>query len=282
MSSVVITGVSTGIGYATAKTLLSHGYHVFGSVRKSADAQRLQEELGEAFTPLLFDVTSQVDIEAAAKQVAQRIGDENLAGLINNAGVAVAGPLLELPVEEFQQQIDINLIGTYRVTQAFAPLLGAAENRLGNPGRIINISSIAGINAMPFMGPYAASKFGLEGYSEALRRELLIYGIDVVMIGPGPIQTPIWDKAQEMDISAYQNSIYYEILQGFSEVYVAMGKAGYPVNKVSELIYHALTTANPKVRYPIVKRTLLEKLIVKLASKKVLDKLIGKRVGLLK
>ena len=143
MRSVVITGTSTGIGWGAAKVLIANGFRVFGSVRKCADAERLKAEFGSAYVPLLFDVTDAGAVKAAAAEVRAALAGETLAGLVNNAGVAVAGPLLELPVEEFRQQIEINLIGVVR-TQAFAPLLGTDRALKGNPGRIVNIGSVGG------------------------------------------------------------------------------------------------------------------------------------------
>jgi NAD(P)-dependent dehydrogenase (short-subunit alcohol dehydrogenase family) len=148
-------------------------------------------------------VTDASAIAEAASCVREALGGETLAGLVNNAGIAVSGPLIDLPVEDYRKQLEVNLVGPFLVTQAFAPLLGTDPELRGAPGRIVNISSVAGIRAMPFLGPYAASKFGLEGYSEALRRELMLFGIDVVVIGPGPVKTAIWDKAEELDVSGF-------------------------------------------------------------------------------
>jgi len=213
MRSVVITGVSTGIGHAAAKVLIDRGFRVFGSVRRAEDADRLTEEFGDAFAPLIFDVTDDAAIAEAAACVRGALAGETLAGLVNNAGIAVSGPLTELPVADYRRQLEVNLVGPFMVTQAFAPLLGTDSSLSGARGRIVNISSVAGLRAMPFLGPYAASKFGLEGYSEALRREMLLYGIDVIVIGPGPVQTAIWDKAEEVDVSAYAASPYAPILE---------------------------------------------------------------------
>jgi NAD(P)-dependent dehydrogenase (short-subunit alcohol dehydrogenase family) len=195
MKSVVVTGASTGIGWGCVKILIGAGYRVFGSVRKQADADRLQAEFGPNFTPLIFDVTDQAAVQRGAAVVEKALGGETLLGLVNNAGIAVAGPLLYIGIDELRQQLEVNLIAQLTVTQAFAPLLGADTSRKGEPGRIVMMSSIGGKNAFPFMGPYSASKFGLEGLSESLRRELMVFGIDVIMIRPGAVRTPIWDKA---------------------------------------------------------------------------------------
>ena len=209
MHSVVVTGSSTGIGWGTAKVLIAHGFRVFGSVRKTADAERLAAEFGDRFVPLLFDVTDQAAVKAAAAQVRAALAGEKLAGLVNNAGVAVAGPLLELPIEEFRHQIDVNLTGVVIATQAFTPLVGTDRTLKGDPGRIVNISSVGGKNAVPFLAPYAASKFALEGLSESLRRELLPFGIDVIIVAPCAVATPIWNKARQSTSRRTQYAICY-------------------------------------------------------------------------
>ena len=179
MRSVVVTGTSTGIGRGIAKVLTARGFRVFGGVRKKTDAERLSAELGSRFVPLLFDVTDEAAVHTAAAEVRAALGGEMLAGLVNNAGIAVAGPLLKLPIDKFRWQIDVNLVGAVIVIQAFAPLLGIDRQLKGKPGRIVNISSVGGRVATPFLAPYHASKFGVEGLSESLRRELLCYEIDL-------------------------------------------------------------------------------------------------------
>jgi NAD(P)-dependent dehydrogenase (short-subunit alcohol dehydrogenase family) len=196
MQSIVITGVSTGIGWGVTKLLIERGCRVFGSVRREEDAERLRREFGEPFIPLFFDVTQEEKVHAAAEQVRAQLNGETLFGLINNAGIAVGGPLMHLPTDEFRHQLEVNLVGVLIVTKAFLPLLGADRSLRGRPGRILNISSVSGKIGYPFMGPYAASKHGLEGFSESLRRELMLYGIDVIIIGPGSVATAIWDKAE--------------------------------------------------------------------------------------
>ncbi|MEM1142065.1 MAG: SDR family NAD(P)-dependent oxidoreductase [Pseudomonadota bacterium] len=280
MQSVVVTGVSTGIGYATTEVLLKHDFRVFGSVRKQGDAQRLVDAFGSAFVPLIFDVTDKSAIERGAAQVRDALNGRTLSGVVNNAGVAVAGPLLEMPVEDFQRQLDINVLGPFLVNQAFGPLLGTDPALHGEPGRIINISSVAGKKAMPFLGPYATSKFGLEGYSDALRREMLLFGIDVIVIGPGPVQTPIWDKADELDVDTYADTPYFPILERFKRLSIESGHQGYPASRIGELIYTALTIKNPKTRYAAVKGRFLEKAVMRAASPRALDKLIARTLGI--
>lgn len=279
MNHVVVTGVSTGIGWAITKTLTQHGMHVFGSVRKQADAERLAKEFGAAFTPLLFDVTDETAVHKAAQLVRQQLNGQMLFGLVNNAGVAVPGPLLHLPIAELRNQLEINVTGQVIVTQAFAPLLGADRRLQGKPGRIVNISSVAGKMAMPFVGPYAMSKHALEAFSEALRRELMLYGLDVIIIGPGSIVTPIWDKAQALDITPFLPTDYGKVLGKFREFMVARGKHGLPAEKMGELVWHVLTTAKPKVRYAIVPQKFKNWTLPRLLPKRLFDNLIAKQLG---
>src|ERR1700712_2779780 len=214
MQSVVITGTSTGIGWGTAKVLLERGFRVFGSVRKEEDADRLRQEFGANFTPLKFDVTDEAAVLAAAREVRAELEGETLAGLVNNAGIAVAGPVLELPADEFRRQMEVNVIGPVIATQAFGPLLGADPSLQGRKGRIVMISSVAGKNGNPLMSAYSTSKHAVEGLSESLRREMMLFGIDVIIVAPGAVKTPIWAKAEEVDVSGYKNSPYFPALQG--------------------------------------------------------------------
>ena len=170
--TAIVTGASTGIGFACAKRLAEEGWLVFAGVRKPADADRLVSELGEKVRPLIIDVTDQATVDAAAAEVRNALDGRTLGGLVNNAGIAVAGPLTELPLEDFEQQLQVNVVGVVRVTQAFAPMLGIDENLEGPPGRIVMMSSMAGQMGAPFLGPYAASKHAVEGISKSLRREL--------------------------------------------------------------------------------------------------------------
>ncbi|WP_184716894.1 SDR family NAD(P)-dependent oxidoreductase [Caulobacter sp.] len=278
--SVVVTGVSTGIGWGAVKVLTARGCHVFGSVRKRADADRLAAEFGAAFTPLLFDVTDEAAVRESARQVEAALGGAALAGLVNNAGIAVAGPLLQLPIEEWRQQLEVNLTGVVIATQAFAPLLGAGEARVSNPGRIVNISSVGGRNGNPLMAPYCTSKFGLEGLSESLRRELLPFGVDVVVVAPGAVATPIWTKADETDTSRYANTIYAPALERLRQYMLTIGKAGLPPETIGETIHTALTAARPKVRY-VVSPSPMQVLMTEILPKRTLDRITGKRLGLI-
>src|ERR1700738_2730791 len=280
MKSVVITGASTGIGWATAKLLIERGFRVFGSVRKQADADRLRGEFGANFTPLLFDVTNEAAVLAAAREVRAALGGETLFGLVNNAGIAVAGPVLELAADEFRRQMDVNIIGPIISTQAFGPLLGSDPSLKGPRGRIVMISSVAGKNGNPLMSAYSASKFAIEGLSESLRREMMLFGIDVLIIAPGAVKTPIWSKAEEVDISAYRNSPYFPALERIRKFMLHLSEIGLPAEKIAETVAGALTSAHPKVRYQITPDP-MRHLITAVLPKRMVDKIIARRLGLL-
>ncbi|MGH6870229.1 MAG: SDR family oxidoreductase [Rhizomicrobium sp.] len=279
MKSVVITGASTGIGWGCAKVLIKKGFRVFGSVRKQADADRLSKEFGAGFRPLIFDVTDAAAVRNGAEQAAAALGNETLSGLVNNAGIAIAGPLLYLDVDEFRQQLEVNLTGQLIVTQAFAPLLGADTARKGKPGRIVDITSVGGRNANPFMGPYNVSKFGFEGFSEALRRELMLFGIDVIVVAPGAVATPIWDKAEQVDVARYANTPYAEPLNKIRAYMLTMGRKGYPPEKIGMAVWRALTLAKPKVHYTVSPGGLQDFLVAHL-PKRTVDNIIAGRLGL--
>ncbi|HJZ47369.1 MAG TPA: SDR family NAD(P)-dependent oxidoreductase [Roseiflexaceae bacterium] len=280
MKGVVVTGVSTGIGWGTAKVLIRHGIHVFGSVRKQGDAERLAAEFGAAFTPLLFDVTDEMAVQAAAQLVRERLGGETLFGLVNNAGIATAGPLMHQPIEEIRYQIEVNLIGQLIVTRGFLPLLGTDRSLRGKPGRIVNVSSAGGKIAAPFIGAYAASKHALEGLSESLRRELLLYGIDVIIVGPGAVATPIWDKAEQIDVSAYAQTDYAEILRRFSTYFVGEGRKGFPPERIGETILQALTSPSPRVRYAVVPQHFRNWTLPMVLPRRWIDATIARGLGL--
>ena len=279
MQSVVITGASTGIGWAAAKLLLARGFRVFGSVRKQADADRLKAEFGANFVPLLFDVTDEAAVLAAAREVRAVLQGETLSGLVNNAGIAVAGPVLELAADEFRRQMDVNVIGPIIATQAFGPLLGADPSLKGPRGRIVMVSSVAGRVGNPLMSAYSASKHAVEGLSESLRREMMLFGIDVIIVAPGAVKTPIWGKAEEVDISSYRNSPFFPALQRVRKVMLQLAEGGLPAEKIAEVIADAVTSARPKVRYQITPDP-MRHLITAILPKRMVDKIIAKRLGL--
>ena len=242
----LVTGTSSGIGEASARHLAGLGFNVFAGVRKSEDGERVA---GPRIEPVIIDVTDDASVAAAAETIGAAVGNSGLAGLVNNAGIAVAGPLEFIDIAEFQRQLDVNVTGVLRTTQAMLPHLRNAR------GRIVNISSIGGRVAVPLVGPYAASKFALEGMSDSLRRELRPWGMHVALVEPGAVATPIWDKgvdqADEMDRDAPP-----EVRERYGEVIDAVRKAseknrtdGVPPQEVAEAVAHALTADKPKTRY---------------------------------
>jgi len=275
----VVTGVSTGIGYAIARTLIDHDVHVFGSVRRVEDGTRLRTELGERFTPLVFDVTDAAAVQASVPIVAESLEGRTLFGLVNNAGIAIGGTLIHQPLEEVRRHLEVNTLGVLATTQAFAPLLGTDRNRSGKPGRIINISSVAGRISAPFLGAYAASKRALEGMSHSLRRELMIFGIDVIIINPGSVVTPIWDKAERIDGSNYASTEYAPFLGRFLKAALKSGRAGLPASAVGGVAWKALTDERPRTFYPVLRRRLLNWTIPLALPARLLDRLIAKRLG---
>ena len=279
MQSVVITGVSSGIGWGIAKILIQKGFRVFGSVRKTADAERLSKEFGENFVPLIFDVTDELAVRASARRVREQLSGETLFGLVNNAGIAVPAPLIHQDTDEFRHQLEVNLVSVLIVTKAFVPLLGSDRSLGGKPGRIINISSVSGVQGFPFVGAYATSKHGLEGFSESLRRELMLYGIDVIVIGPGSVATPIWDKAEREDLSRYADTDYVDSARRVQEYMIRDGRRGYPPEKVGEVVWHALTTPNPRVRYAVIPGSAFRRIMQTLLPRRVVDRIIARSLG---
>jgi len=224
-------------------------------------------------------VTDDASVAAAAKTIGAAVGNSGLAGLVNNAGIAVAGPLEFIDVAEFQRQLDVNVTGVLRTTQAMLPHLRNAR------GRIVNISSIGGRVAVPLVGPYAASKFALEGMSDSLRRELRPWGMHVALIEPGAVATPIWDKgvdqADEMDRDAPP-----EVRERYGEVIDAVRKAseknrtdGVPPQEVAEAVAHALTADKPKTRYLVGRDAKMRAPMAAVLPDRVMDAAIARAVG---
>lgn len=283
MRSVVVTGVSSGIGYAIAKELITHGIQVFGSVRNQKDALRVTYELGTLFSPLIFDITDQVAVRNAAQEVGEKLQGETLWGLINNAGIAVVGPLIDTPIDEFRRQFEVNVIGQIQVTQAFVSLLGADKSLKGSPGKIINIGSVSGKICRAFFGPYSISKHGLEAFSDTLRIELMIYGIDVVLIGPGMVNTEIWHKNEDqVSEDKLYKSVYTKSLLKFkSYIYHKVAQSALPAKKVGELAYQILSNPHPKTRYVLVPNLFSDWILPRLLPKRFLNKKIAKALGFL-
>jgi hypothetical protein len=279
-STAVITGVSTGIGYETARTLVGRRFHVFGSVRRALDADRLKAELGDQFTPLLFDLRDTQAIKAAADAVRSSLRRQRLSALVNNASIALGGPLALQPMDEIRQQFEVNVIGTITVTQAFIPLLGSDPSLDGNPGRIVNISSIGGRVGFPMIAAYAGTKFAIEGISEGLRRELLLYGIDVIVIAPHSTNTPFLDKAEAQDFSMYEDTPYQRPGKLVLDFSVRDGRKGYHPRQIAEVIYKAITVKKPRARYSVVPKPLQAWLLTDVLPTRLIDRMMAKQFEL--
>ena len=275
--SILITGVSSGIGHGTLSYFVKKGFHVYGSVRNSKDANKLKKIFRENFTPLIFDVTKEAQVKKAASIVKKDLKNSNLLALVNNAGVAISGPILLQKVKDFEKQININLNGAFRVLKFFAPLCGAEKNNNSKKGVIFNISSISGKIGMPGVGAYTASKFGLEGLSHSLRRELIRYGVDVVIIGPGPIKSEIFDKIDKKFLETLKKSDYAKVAKNIPKRMKNAKKIAFPAEEVGKLIFNALHDPNRKTRYTITPNKLMYWTLPMLITDRMLDRMVTKR-----
>ncbi|HEV8052345.1 MAG TPA: SDR family oxidoreductase [Parachlamydiaceae bacterium] len=273
--AILITGVSSGIGYGITKELINRNYTVFGSVRKPDDAQRLKTELGENFFPLVFDVTDQLSIERAAEEVKVHLKGTGLCGLINNAGISVAGPVEHLAIDKVEYNFNVNVLGIFRVTKTFLPLLGTQRDYPTHPGRILNISSISGKISAPYLASYSGTKYAVEGISHCLRKELIPFGIDVVIIGPGQVQTPIWDKGS---LDEFKDTSYISSMMKFFTYLVTKGKKGMALDECSRRIANIFETEKPKTRYAIVQNKFQDWILPLLLPDRVLDRLYVKKL----
>ncbi|VXC11918.1 Short-chain dehydrogenase [Pseudomonas sp. 8AS] len=270
--TVLITGVSSGIGLDCAQLLIDRGYRVIGTLRRMEEAERLRLTFGPAFVPLLLDVTDQAALPAAVARVRHWLGDEPLFALINNAGIASPnGPLLLQPLEEMRGMFEVNLFGLLALTQAFAPLLGAGP---GRAARVINIGSVSGRVATPMTGCYAATKHALEAVSDALRVELSAQGIEVVLIEPGPVRTPIWSKAQPDP--RYAAGDYAQAMDALQALVARNAEQGAPVGRVSQAVLRALQARRPRARYPLHPMWYLARCL----PTRLLDRLLATRLAL--
>jgi NAD(P)-dependent dehydrogenase (short-subunit alcohol dehydrogenase family) len=269
--ALVITGASTGIGAACAFHLDRLGFLVFAGVRKIEDGEALQRQGVNRLVSLILDVTDETSIQRSHVIVSEHVGNRGLFGLINNAGIAVVGPLEAVPIPDLRRQLEINLIGQVAVTQAFLPLIRKAR------GRIVNMGSIAGRAAMPLMGPYAASKFALEAITDALRLEVQQWGIEVSIVEPGAIATPIWDKSGkgatdlEAAITPELRTLYEGVIAGVKKVVAEAAKRAIAPDAVARAVEHALTAPRPKTRYLVGTDAKFRALMVKLLPDRVSD-----------
>ena len=279
MKSILITGVSSGIGFSGADILCQAGYRVYGSVRKEEDSKPLLDKYPDNFIPLVFDVRDEVAIEKAADFVKEDLSKTGygLAALVNNAGVALGGPFKHLDTETFRRQLEINVLGVVSVTRNFLNLLGAYKGS-SNPGKIIMISSVSGHRAYPYMSPYSASKFALEGMSDSLRRELMMYGIDVILIEPGPVKSEIWAKAPDIDSNPFLGTDYEESLRTFYKEVFGKANDALDTDIIGNAIKSIIENSNPKTRYVYTKDKFKEFTIPGILPDRTLDKIMAKRL----
>ena len=262
LKSILITGVSSGIGYDASRFFLSRGWRVFGSVRNPSDAADLESPL---FHKLVFDVTDSEAIARAADQVKITLNDDIIDVLVNNAGIAVFGPLMHLPISEFQRQLEVNLTGVLRVTQAFLPMMGTLQNS-ERPGRIINIGSVSGLFTTPMLGPYCVSKYGLESMSDAFRRELQIYKIPVSIIEPASTKSDIWAKAKAAD-SHTSGTIYERVEVQKTAMIEKTQRKAIETERISKCIWRIAKAKSPRARYLITRNNIAFKIVTWLPSR---------------
>ena len=247
--NVVVTGASTGIGEATARHLAERGWRVFAGVRKDDDGRRLQQGASDRLTPVLLDVTDAASITSAFDEVRATVGSRGLQGLVNNAGVARGGPVEFLPLDEWRDQLEVNVIGQLAVTRAALPLLRTAK------GRVVFIGSVAGRVAGPMIGPYCASKHAIEAIGSTLRHELRPWGIAVSVVEPGVIRTPIWakgkEKADELEATLGEDArrLYGDQMDAIRDSIVKNDTRGIAPSAVAEVIERALSSSRPRPRY---------------------------------
>jgi NAD(P)-dependent dehydrogenase (short-subunit alcohol dehydrogenase family) len=275
--SALVTGASSGIGRATVRRLDGAGWKVFAGVRKEEDAEALRAEGSERLEPLLLDVLDPEAIAAAAERVGAEPG--GLDGLVDNAGAAVAGPLEALPIEDFRRQVELNLTAQLAVTQALLPAIRVAG------GRVVLISSMGGRVALPMTGAYHAAKFGLEGLGDSLRQELAPWGIKVVLVEPGTIDTPIWARGEEdadrifAKASPRARELYGAAVERYRQVVRDTAARGVPPEKVAARIEHALEARRPRARYLVGLDAQVMARLKPIVPTPVFDRLIARAMG---
>jgi NAD(P)-dependent dehydrogenase (short-subunit alcohol dehydrogenase family) len=278
--AALITGASTGIGRAAALRLDSRGWKVFAGVRRDADGDALRDAATGSLIPLRIDLTEPDSIAAAAAEVESELGAAGLDGLVNNAGVAIPGPLETLPMPDLRRQLEVNLIGQIEVTQATLPAVRRAR------GRIVFISSIGGRTALPFTGAYHASKFGIEAIGDSLRQELRPWGIEVSLIEPGSVATPIWDKGQASadEISTrlpdHHDALYGAVIERYRETVRRVAARGVAPEEVADAIEQALTAPRPKTRYLIGRRAKIQARLGMLLPDRTFDRIVAREMGI--
>ena len=250
-NTVLVTGTSSGIGRGLCQALIKKGYKVFGTVRNRKDATELKKEFGENLDALLVDVTDEKQVIKAKERVQNYLNGKPLTALINNAGIATLGPVEFLPTSDFKKQIDTKILGTFLCTKIFLPLLGTDNNLIGNPGRIVNISSILGGKiGSPFMSGYCASKHAVEAFSESLRRELKPYRIKVIIVAPGSVSTPIWKEVKKQkDQNKYHKTKYGISFKKILNSLESFDQNSLSMKQLTSIIIKSIEIKNPKIRY---------------------------------
>ncbi len=272
--SVIVTGASTGIGAACALDCAGRGMTVFAGVRDLRAGEALAAKGGPSLIPITIDVTDEPSIARSVEAVQLVVGEKGLGGLVNNAGIVVGSPLEVIPLSHLRKQLEVNVIGQIAVTQAFLPLL-----RRGR-GRIVNMGSIAGRGTIPLLGPYSASKYALEALTDALRMELQPWGIQVSIIEPGAIATPIWEKSAkeaeglEASVSAEAKALYGEAVIRIREAIAQAAQRAIAPEAVVRAVHHALTAARPRTRYLVGTDAKLRAWMVKWLPDRMQDRLL--------
>lgn len=271
---VLVTGASSGIGADTIRALIENGFSVVATVRKNADEVKLTDLYKDKIKVIRLDLTDFSEIEKLPERLKRKFGIEQLHGLVNNAGAALAAPFAHQQFSEVQEIIQLNVLSVMKITQVLLPMLKRGA-------RIINISSISGKTAAPFLAIYAASKHAIEGFSEALRKELILLGIKVIVVAPGSIKTPIWKKGFEAIKDSYKHTVFAEPFERFIKFAMNEEKNALEVTQVSLVIIEALTAVNPKVRYSPIPRKFVNWYLPKFIPTKMYDHLTAKTLGLL-
>jgi NAD(P)-dependent dehydrogenase (short-subunit alcohol dehydrogenase family) len=276
MKNIFITGVSTGIGYDALTSLVSRGYFVIGTVRKSEDADKLKKEFGDKCIILIFDVRDVETSMAEISTVIPKMEKEGLYCLINNAGIAIPGPLQHITEDEFEQQMDVNVKSVRRITNILLPYLGTDKKY--EPGKIINISSVSGLFNSPYNGSYCISKHALESMTDVYRRELAMFGIRVSAIQPGPIKTEIWNKSKGT-LDRFKDTAYGELLSSADKMIENAEKSAFDVKVVTDIIINILQSKQPKTKYLIHRKKFLFRLLAFYLPDKLVDKMIAKTLA---
>jgi len=278
--TILISGASSGIGEACVRDLDARGFRIFAGVRRDEDAARLRASASPLLTPVRLDVTSAGSIDKALATVEQAVGRAGLTGLVNNAGIAIPGVVEFLSLDRLREQLEVNLIGAVALTQAALPLLRAGR------GRVVNMSSIAGVVAAPFLSPYAMSKHALEAFSDSLRLELRPWGIEVAVIEPGTVDTRIWEKglrtADELmqTLPEEAERLYGEQIRAMRAVTEREAAAAAPATLVAEAVRHALTARRPRTRYVVGRDARLAVRLRRWLPQRLFDRLALRSLGL--